>query len=68
MWDDLPALMDALSLPRDLAATFPAREETVRSGDAGDKKGPSADTRKRLKDIYKPLRDKIRGMDAVYVV
>jgi len=39
LWDNLPALLAALGLPRHFAATFPQRAETVRGGD-----GPSLPT------------------------
>ena len=71
LWDNLPLLMDALSLPREYASRFPPRSETVRNDETGEKTGKaghSAATRRTLSDIYEPLRDKIRNMEAVYAV
>jgi hypothetical protein len=81
LWDNLPALMAALGLPAELAASFPRRAETARRGirarddgrssgvDSGvDSERELAETRSALRRLYAPLVDEIMANSAVMVV
>jgi len=71
LWDNLPALMQALGLPESLIQTFPPRTETVRNDltAAGEKNAAHSEaTRDLLGRMYKPLVEEIRQSPAVLVV
>ena len=66
LWDNLPALLVALGLPLELAASFPKRAETVRRAPGQDPDG--AATRAALRVMYKPLIEEIMANPAVLIV
>jgi hypothetical protein len=71
VWDNLPALMDALGLPQSLAKSFPPRTETVRNDATGKAEGNNAhteQTRGELRKIYQPLIDRVMANPAVVVI
>ena len=70
LWQNLDAVVSALGLPAELAATFPARTETVRNDltAAGEQnQAHSEATRKGLDAMYGPILAKIRELPAVSV-
>lgn len=70
LWDNLPALMRALGLPKSLANTFPERTETVRNdftAAAENNMAHSEATRRTLDQIYEPVLKRIRELPAVSI-
>ena len=71
IWDNVPAVVEALGLPEQHAASFPKRTETVRNNKTGAKEGHmnhSEEARDGLRGIYKGVLDKIRDMPAIKIV
>eukprot|EP00622_Pseudochattonella_farcimen_P002359 FR737272.1.p1 GENE.FR737272.1~~FR737272.1.p1 ORF type:complete len:249 (+),score=26.57 FR737272.1:92-748(+) len=71
LWDNLPAVMEALGLPQEFVGKFPPRTETVRNdltGKAEGNKAHTEKTREGLKLMYAPILDDIRQNPAVLVV
>lgn len=71
LWDNLPALMQALGVPASKLASFPERTETVRNdltAAAENKPAHSEATRRALDAIYAPIISKIRALPAVSLV
>lgn len=68
LWDNLPAVMKALGLPKELAETFPERTETVRNDltAAAERNQAHSEATRRLLDVmYEPILDRIRQLPAV---
>ena len=71
IWDNVPAVVEALGLPSNLASTFPKRTETVRNNKTGAKEGHmnhSEQVRDGLRKIYRNVLDEIRAMPAINIV
>lgn len=71
LWDNLPALMQALGVPASQQASFPERTETVRNdltAAAENKPAHSEATRRGLDVMYAPIISKIRALPAVSLV
>jgi hypothetical protein len=73
LWDNLPAVMQALGLPASFIDRFPQRAETVRTGSAdtfggGGANATSPVTRELLRRMYRQLVEEIASTPAVLIV
>jgi len=70
LWDNIPSVVKALGFPPEVANTFPKRTETVRNDATGAREGNAAhteETRGKLREMYKHVREKIMSMPATSV-